>query len=62
LDALHITKIIHDFVECANPTRNSSKWSCSGKQWWFRKKLFEIPSGMVENFPFHFSNDMGGFS
>ncbi len=24
------------FVEWANPTRNSLKWSCSGKQWWFK--------------------------
>jgi len=50
---------IHDFVEWANPTRNSPKWSCSRKQWWFRNFLLEMPSGMVENFPFHLFKLLG---
>jgi hypothetical protein len=39
LDGFQITKITHDFVECANPTRIPPKWSCSKKQWWFRNFL-----------------------
>jgi len=30
-----MTQTIHDFVEWSNPTRNSPKWSSSGKQLWF---------------------------
>ncbi len=62
LGGLHMTLTIHDCVEWANPTKNSPKWSCSGKQWWFRNFLLEMPFGMVENFPFQFSNHLGGFS
>jgi hypothetical protein len=58
---LHITQTIHDFVEWANPTRNSPKWLCNERQWWFKNFLLEMPLGMVEFFLFHFSNHLGGF-
>jgi len=55
LDGLHMTQTIHDFdfVEWANPTRNSPKWSCSGRQWWFGIFLLEMRSDMIQNFPLH---------
>jgi hypothetical protein len=56
-----MTQIIHDFFEWANPTKNSPKWSYIGRQWWFNNFLPKMLLGMVENFPFHFSNHLGGF-
>jgi hypothetical protein len=29
----HMTQTTHDFVEWANPTKYSPKWSCKGMQW-----------------------------
>jgi hypothetical protein len=46
LGGLHMTQTIHDFVEDVNPTKNSSKWSCSTKQQWFRKFMPEMPLGV----------------
>jgi len=43
LDGLHMTQTIHDFVEWENPTKNSPKWSCSERQWWFKLFLPEMP-------------------
>jgi len=43
----------HVFVEWANPTKNSTKWSCSGRQWWVRNFLPKMFLGMVENSPIH---------
>jgi len=43
LDGFQMTQTIHDFVERGNPTKNSPKWSCSRKQWWFRNFLLEMP-------------------
>jgi hypothetical protein len=48
LGDFHLTQTTHDFVEWANHTRNSPKWSCSGRQWWLRNFIFEMPSSMVE--------------
>jgi len=45
LGGLHMTQTIHDFFEEANPTRNSSKWSCSGRQQWFKKFMPEMSLG-----------------
>jgi hypothetical protein len=59
LGSFHMTQTTHDFVEWANPIRNSPKWSCNGKQWWFRKFLPKMPLDMVENFPFHFFKPLG---
>jgi hypothetical protein len=53
LGGLHMTQTTHDFVEWANATKNSPKWSCSWRQWWIKNFLLEMPSDMVENFPFH---------
>jgi hypothetical protein len=62
LGGLHMAQTTHDCVEWPNPIKNSPKWSCSGKQWWFKNLLFKMPLGIVENFSFHFSNHFGGFS
>jgi len=58
----HVTQFTHDFVEWTNPTRNSPKWSCNVRQWWFRVFLPKMLLTMVENFPFHFSKHLGGLS
>jgi hypothetical protein len=55
LGGLHMTQIIPNFVEWANPTRNSSKWSCNGRQWWFTNFLPKTPLGMTKIFSFYFS-------
>jgi hypothetical protein len=43
LDGLHMTQTTHDFVEWENPTKNSPKWSCSERQWWFKLFLPKMP-------------------
>jgi hypothetical protein len=61
LGGLHMTQTIHDFdfVEWANPIKNSPKWSCNGKQWWFGNILLEMPLDTFENFPLHLLKPQG---
>jgi hypothetical protein len=61
MGGLHMTQTTHDFVEWENPIRNSPKWSCNGRQWWFRNFLPKMPLGKVENFPFHLFKPLGWF-
>jgi len=56
-----MTQTTHDFVEWANPIRDSPKWSCNGRQWWFRNFLPKMALGMVENLPFHLFKPLGWF-
>jgi hypothetical protein len=62
LGGLHMTQTTHDFVEWANPTRNSPKWSCGGRQQWFKKFMLEMPLNMVKIIHSTCSNNLGGFS
>jgi hypothetical protein len=53
LGGLPMTQTTHVFVKWANPTKKSTKWSCSGKQWWFKNFLPKMSLGMVEIFSIH---------
>ncbi len=61
LGGIHMTQTAHNFVEWANPNKNSPKWSCSGREWWFRKFLPKILSSMVENFSIPLFKPFGWF-
>jgi hypothetical protein len=45
LGGLHMTKTTHDFVALVDPTRNSPKWSCNGRQQWFKNFLHKHAFG-----------------
>jgi hypothetical protein len=61
LGGVHMTQTTDDFdfLQWANPIRNSPKWSCNGKQWQFETFLLEMLSGMVEIFPHHLFKPQG---
>jgi hypothetical protein len=61
LGGFHMTLTTHDFVEWVNPIRISPKWSCSGRQWLFKKFMLKMVLGMTENFPFHIFKPLGLF-
>jgi hypothetical protein len=54
-----MTQTTYDFVEWENLIRNSPKWSCNERQWWFRNFLPKMPLGKVEIFPIHRFKPLG---
>ncbi len=51
LGGLHMTQTTRDFVDLVEPTRNSPKSSCNGRQWWFSNFLPKHAFGNGWKFP-----------